>query len=235
MQGRFIKLGQSITNFRFSEHAAADITAFRECVRSFDTLLELQAKIAPRPVAEKVWRDFMGLSRQRRRAIIEQLRGYTAILSAASKDGISLIGEKRLAWFAMRLLKLVPPSGFLDLIKDGDYFEIYNADGLQIFRNLEFYKLISYTIAEIAVYRWDQLYSRAAYCHRQIVEQCFEKGFSGDKTPYKLNIDDHETCEAMSKEARMFYIWPGWLVPLSDQNRRVVAFFATSKRKRLYF
>ena len=229
-----INSGQSIIKSRLSEHAAADVTAFRERVRSFETLLELQAKIAPRPVPEPVWRDFMGLSPQRRRTIIEQLRNYTAILSAASKDGISLIGEKRLAWFAMRLLKLVPPSGFLDLIDDGDYFEIYNADGLQIFRNLEFYKLISYTIAEIAVYRWDQLYSRAAHCHSQIVELCFKRGFSGDKTPYQITVEDHETCEAMSKEARMFYLWPGWLVPLSDQNHKVVAIFGTSKRKRLY-
>jgi len=163
-----INFGQAIIKSSLSEHAAADVAAFRECVRLFDALCELQAKIAPRPVPETVWRDFMGLSPQRRRAIIEQLRHYTAILSAASKDGISLIGEKRLAWFAMRLLKLVPPSGFLDLIGDGDYFEIYNADGLQIFRNLE------------------------------------------------------------------FYLWPGWLVPLRDQNHRVVAVFGTSKRKRLY-
>ena len=134
----------------------------------------------------------------------------------------------------MKVLKLVPPSGFLDLIDDGDYFEIYNADGLQIFRNLEFYRLVSYTIAEIAIYPWDQLYARDARYHGQIVEHCFKKGFSGVKNAYKLDVEDHETYEAMSKEARIFYLWPGWLVPLRDQSHRIVAFFATSKRKRLY-
>ena len=205
---------------------------FKHSIEAFEKTVANHANIPPRSVPESVWNDFMNLSPQQRHAAIEQINTYTELLTEAVNNGIGLLGDKKLAWFAMSKLKLVPPNGFLDIVEQGDYIEIYDAGGIQIFRSLEFYSLISYSIAEVTLYPWDKLYRRDPKILAQIVEQGFVKGFSGIKEPYKLQIDDHEVDEAISQEKRHFKLSFGWLVPLGDTRFNVRAVFATSKIER---
>jgi len=213
--------------------AEQDLTLFREAIQVYENLLQQEAKISSRATSELAWADFVALPADLRQSAIEQIVNYTGILAQASKERISLTEDKRLSWFAIKLLKLVPPGGLLDLVGETDYTEIYNADGIQIFRNLEFYKLFSYTIADMTLYTWEQLYNREKQIKGQIVEQGFVKGFSGQKDPYRLVIDDHDISEARSQEERQFHVSFGYLAPLRDQSQKVTAVFATSKITRL--
>ena len=207
---------------------------FKNSIEAFERVVANHANIPPRPVPESVWNDFLNLAPEQRHAAIEQINTYKELLTEAVSNGIGLLGDKKLAWFAMSKLKLVPPNGFLDIVEQGDYIEIYDAGGIQIFRSLEFYSLISYSIAEVTLYPWDKLYRRDPKILAQIVEQGFVKGFSGIKEPYKLHIDDHEVSEAMSAEARTYDINFGWLAPLSRKNGKTEAVFATSKFKKIH-
>ena len=202
---------------------------FRESISLFEELLERIANIPKRPIPDHVWDIFAQLDEEQRAAAIEQISSYTELLAEAVAEGISLMADKRLAWFAMKKLKLTPPSDLLELIEEDDCVEVYNVNGIQIFRSLTFYKIVSYSVAEITLYPWDRLYNRDPQITQQIIEQGFIKGFSGTTSAYKLTIPDHDVTEAMSLKPRSIHVKFGWLAPLIDQPRSVGAIFATWK------
>jgi len=205
----------------------------KDLISRFDMLLSAKCGIESRIVPARFWSDFFAAPADVQQNVYERISDYLAILEEASKQGINLVHDKRLAWFAVSRLQLIPPSGFLDFIGEDDYLEIYNASGIQLFRNLEFHRLVSYTIAEVTFYPWNDLYSRQEQILKQIIDQGFVKGFSGIKEPYPLMIDDHIVNEAMSTEARSFHIKFGNLSPLFGKTKTTEAVFATSKLKRL--
>ena len=114
---------------------------FRESISLFEELLERIANIPKRPIPDHVWDIFAQLDEEQRAAAIEQISSYTELLAEAVAEGISLMADKRLAWFAMKKLKLTPPSDLLELIEEDDCVEVYNVNGIQIFRSLTFYKI----------------------------------------------------------------------------------------------
>jgi len=149
----------------------------KDLISRFDLLLKLKGAIESRAVPAKFWSDFFAAPASIQRNVYDQISNYFSILEEASKHGINLQNDKQLAWYAVKKLQLIPPAGFLDTVDPEDYIEIYNASGIQIFRNLEFYRLVSYSVAEITFYPWDMLYHRDETILKQIVEQGFAKGF----------------------------------------------------------
>jgi hypothetical protein len=205
----------------------------KDLIDRFDLLLRSKCEIESRGVPTQFLSDFFTAPGNVQKNVVDQISDYLAILEDASRQGITLLNDKRLAWFAVGKLQLVPPSGFLDTIEPDDYLEIYNASGIQIFRNLEFYRIVSYSVAEITFYPWDRLYRRDEHILQQIMEQGFVKGFSGVKEPYPLTIDEHIVSEAISSEGRSYHIKFGMLSPLIGRSKKTEAVFATSKLKRI--
>lgn len=212
----------------------SSLLLFKESIRLFEELVNTHAQIPGREISEGVWKYFLTLTAEQQHSVIEQITAYTEILIEATNEKISLTGDKRLSWFALKKLNLIPPSQLLELVKENDYTEVYNQAGVQIFRNLEFYKLVSYSIAEMTLHPFHELYHRDQAVLDQIIQQGFVQGFSGIKEPYKLNIDVHEGTEINSNEARKFQVSFGYLAPIVDKNHKVAAVFATSQVKRLY-
>ena len=179
------------------------------------------------------WEDFSRLSAHAQANIIRGITQLNQLLIAASKSGVGLTNDRRLTWFAISRLGLLPCSDAFDQIKDSDFVEIYNTEGIQIFRNLEFYQLISYSIAEITLYPWYKLYGRHTNFATQIRTEAFGKALDGRRETFRPAIDTHESWELISRDQRRFQIWPGVISPLFDRGGRAVAFLATSQRCRV--
>ncbi|CAB5221152.1 hypothetical protein UFOVP244_93 [uncultured Caudovirales phage] len=212
-----------------SQSSKSNFDTYRVAIGEFEALIQREAKIPPRRSVDSLWADFNNAPEAVQSAAIHQVKSYTELLADAVRNKIPLTNDKQLAWFAMRKLGLIPPSDFLNHVADGDIIEIYNPEGVQIFRSFEFYKLIQYSIADITFHAFDSLWRRDQKILAQIIDQGFVKGFSGTRTPYKLEIDDHLVAEAMLLEKKTFQLSFGWLCPLVNRQNQVAAVLATSR------
>lgn len=117
------------------------------------------AGVAKKPYSEEL-PFFRALTLEKRLSTVEQLRFYYELCVSQVCEGASLRNSQTFTWRALKKCGLTPASDFLSRITAGDIVEIYNCDGMQIFRNLEFFEFCSYTLEDLYCREWWVLYRR---------------------------------------------------------------------------
>ncbi len=64
---------------------------------------------------------------------------------------------------SMRELGLTFPSDFLSRLQRDDVVEAYNMNRMQIFRNMRFMEISTYSLLEVLSYEWTQLFERSSH------------------------------------------------------------------------
>ncbi len=74
--------------------------------------------------------------------------------------------EKEIS-FLKRALKAfnleLSDESILDRLKEGDLFEVYNTEGIQIYRSWSLFEYTSYSLVDLLNYSWDELYDRPSF------------------------------------------------------------------------
>lgn len=89
------------------------------------------------------------------------------------ENSVTSISEARNRYTIKNLLnimKLKAPADFVSSITDEDIVEIYSPESIQMFRNLKFYETTSYTLADLLLYEWHELYSRPTKIYETLAE-----------------------------------------------------------------
>jgi len=82
-------------------------------------------------------------------------------LESASKDSVPLNDSNHsLVWWSIRRLGLRPLSDVFAKLEKDDVIEIYNSDFIQVFRSLNMFRFLSYSLEEILCYQWFELFKR---------------------------------------------------------------------------
>lgn len=199
-----------------------DLKLLSELVDSLEHILESRG-VPRRATPDAVWEDFAKQPSDERATTIKNLTEYLDILMYAEAQVKEDKDERQLLWHVIKYLGLVPPDDLFKHILDNDFIEIYNSSGIQVYRNLEFCKIVSYSIAELSVYRWDQLYSRDQGITNLIITEGMQKGFSGTRQLFKLQIPQHEVWEVFRGGNRRYSADFGYLCPLIDRNSKGVS------------
>ena len=212
-----------------SSNALSDLSVIKKLVDSLEGFLEVKG-ITRRNTPPAVWDDFTNLPPEQRLQTIQSLADYLKILEHAAVDGPSDKAERQLVWHVISYLNLIPPSGLFETLEEDDFVEIYDMSGVQLFRNLQFCKIVSYSVAEMSIYRWDQLYFRDEAINNLIISEGFQKGFSGIREMYALNIPQHNVREIFGERNRDFVLSFKNLSPLFGKTSRAVThILATSQ------
>lgn len=103
---------------------------------------------------------FRLLTEARQRLAIQQAMSYSESLDMVVREGWSLNDEKRALWSALRFFGFRPNSDVFSFIKDGDSVELYNSEHIQLWRNLGFMKICSYSLEEMFCFPWGERYIR---------------------------------------------------------------------------
>lgn len=103
---------------------------------------------------------FPELQVQKQIDIIESLESALRIYGAAIGGGISIKDNRQMAWWALRELSYRPTSDAFSHIEDRNVIEIYDENHKQVFRTLNFFPCLSYSLDEINTYEWWELYNR---------------------------------------------------------------------------
>jgi hypothetical protein len=165
---------------------------------------------------------FNELTTQEKTTAVERLQFYYDLCLDQITEGQSLRDSKKFTWRALVKLGLSPQSDLLDRIGDGDVVEIYNEEQVQLFRNLEFFDICSYTIEELFCIQWWRLFQREESVSSEIlklVNDLYAKKYpNGVASP----LPQHTVLECLSRDRFKIDFFMKYIGPLY-KNKQVAA------------
>jgi len=115
---------------------------------------------------------FLGLSPDSQLNIVKRVQRYSEVYFIAANSLRELTDSKRLLKAFLSLNKLRFPGEFEGNLVPGTVEEIYDADLVQEYGNLEFLRLCNYPLLQIFLMPFPKLYHRDEAIARGIVEHC---------------------------------------------------------------
>jgi hypothetical protein len=88
------------------------------------------------------------------------LQIFEEILSEQRASGGALSDHRALTWKFLKRMGLTPTSDIFDRLSDEDCLEIYNMEGDQIFRNLNVFDVVSFSIEDLVSLNWKRIFKR---------------------------------------------------------------------------
>lgn len=84
--------------------------------------------------------------------------------------GPNMVGEKEVSLFdsILKLTHLKIADEFRTRIEDDEVIELYRLDGVQFYRSLNIFKTTGYSLLDLNIHTWDELWERSSYSSLQI-------------------------------------------------------------------
>lgn len=123
--------------------------------------------------------------------------------------------EKKLVWRFLSYLKLTATDDLYAKLSNDDFIEIYNTDGVQIYRSFNFFSVCSYTIEEIICVPWFQLYQRKTEITKSYLELMGQLSTPEyQKSCIKVHLPQHDLIEIFSSKQYTVTIEPNFVTAL---------------------
>lgn len=162
---------------------------------------------------------FVCLSENKQLEIIRTLEGTLSFLDHAVAQEIPLKEDVRLLELAAKKLNLGLSGDLFDTLTADDLFEIFDSEGIQIYRSFSFFNYSNYSLLELSTYSWYELYERPSSIEKKLYSM-FIEAIQGDQidwplseiiAPYtirELHTDDPATFLLTEKSAHRLRKWP---------------------------
>lgn len=161
---------------------------------------------------------FGAQSPARQAHILACLRASVNICRNTRAQQKSFEDTPALLWWALKELKLRPTSDLFGHIDRNSVIEVHTAEGVQIFRNFNFYRYCSYTLEELYCYPWNYLYEREESITSMIMHFA-GKIFVGEVlTTVPVHIPAHIVHERFSLKRNNIDLKIRWVSPLYGES-----------------
>lgn len=114
--------------------------------------------------------------------VIDHLEVFNQICRQVLAEGKSLSDASTITWYALRRLNLIFPSDLFSFIDNSNIVEIYDRDNIQIFRNYNFFDVVSYTLEDLLCRPWPELFARVNNEHTDKLLKTCEKFYRKEIT-----------------------------------------------------
>ena len=166
-------------------------------------------------------------------SVIDRLNFYSSICEHAVSQGLNTKSEANFAWYALQKLKMIPSDNMFSHVDQDDSIEIYDSMGLQIYRSFNFSKYTKYSLEELMIYPWYELYSRDEKITHLMMEVMKKLIVSKNEDIVFLDmIPTHFCKETMGKYNWVTKVRFKIAAPLQDKLGNTVGFIATQKLER---
>ena len=163
--------------------------------------------------------------------LIRELEARVELFASAAAENIDLRDSRQLLWRSLRRGGWTPNSDVFDMIDDEDTVEVYSLEMKQIFRNLTFFKWISYTLEEMHGGAWHELTTRNEDVQTKLMAAAMSLVNGETKETVNLSfIPNHECSEVKSVEKRKFMIQMKAISPVF-RDGKLVAFIAVNRTR----
>jgi hypothetical protein len=166
------------------------------------------------PYSETGWERYASLPKKTRQSIYSNFSSYYDLMSSSQHSGIELHESKRLVWNILKLLGMRPCHDLLDKIDEQDVIEIYSSDFLQVFRNLKFMEICSYSMLDTLTHSWSELFMRPSTVTDSLIKRV-QFTLSGDvKNTLTADVEEHFLHEIFSTSRNFFRINQKYISPV---------------------
>ncbi|HVJ64939.1 MAG TPA: hypothetical protein VM901_06765 [Bdellovibrionota bacterium] len=159
-----------------------------------------------------------------------KVNNYIQILGKAEKESLPQGENTSLFWIACKHFNLRPRNDYLNTIGHDDVIEIYSLENKQIFSSCNFWSLVSYSIEDVFLEEFWDLYHRDDYVNQQIFER-LQKTLQENETTF-FAMDDHVMEETKSPNKHKFLMNIHAVSPLYDRNTNQIAAYSGLLRAR---
>lgn len=142
-----------------------------------------------------------------------------------SKIDAEIDGIKRV----LNRIKLRPVSDLYSFITEEDVIEIYNASGFQLYHNMEWLKHTSYSLLDVMVYTFQELFERPSAIIETIWNEALRPFKEAQPQLGPMKVPEHTLRERLSPEGRCFVFNFKYNCPLVDDNGKTQAILITAK------
>lgn len=180
-----------------------------------------------KPATTDSWSRFCSLPDEKKQEIFNTFLVYYKVCASALESGHPLSNTMAMIWCLFKEMEWRPASDLFDKIQDTDVIEVYGSDFRQIFRNMNFFDICSYSLTEIFTYDWRDLYRRDDSITIKLAEKAGEV-LTGKVATVPIGVDWHYLEEVFSENQNKIYIVHKFLSPLYNKQNQIVAFVAIS-------
>ena len=148
----------------------------------------------------EVYKAFQNLTEAHKHSVFQVLHFMEHLIDHSVSEKMDPIQDQQLTWYAMRSLGIKGPADLFAWIDKEDCVEIYTTEGVQLYRNFQFFKYCSYSLEELMTYPFFELYSRPEWLQAEMmksVELCFQT----PETVINCGVPAHPCYEVKSQRA----------------------------------
>jgi hypothetical protein len=181
-----------------------------------EAAIEKFTGVKPRTTKPHVWRRFYGLPQEHQRTIVKSWEDQAAFLEEAIRSGLESTNELGLLIFALGKLNLIGDTSLIDEVEAGDMLEIYDSNFSQLYRSFSYFAYCNYSIPELAVYPWFELYERASSVTKHLLDSA-ERLFSGKVSRVSFyDYPEYVLRELMTDELNAFSMREKYAIRLAS-------------------
>lgn len=167
---------------------------------------------------------FAGLEPTVQNKVLSRFRQYVDVCQELAATGVSLHDDRQLLWCMIKKLGLRPSSELFSTLAHGDVVEIYDcAEMVQLYRNLRFYDVCSYSLDDVLSRPWFELYRRDEAV-MQKVQDAAGRAIASRSTSivhYAAGVHEMEEIDSVSMNRNL--VENRFLAPLVDAGGQAQA------------
>jgi PAS domain-containing protein len=182
-----------------------------------------------RPFAGDYPARFAGLPEEVQQGTLEHFRRYVEVCEQMVKDSGGIDDDAQLLWRMFRQIGARPAAELMDAIDSGDVVEIYRPDYVQVFRNLAFYSMCSYTLDDLLCRPFWELFRRDPAVNEELMRigtGIFSGQLNGIQR-WKVGIHSFDEIDSLGRNR--LTMQEKIVSPLTDGQGTVIACITTSR------
>lgn len=196
------------------------------------------AGIHVRPFTPKGLQALLTIDEDKKYKILQDLTNWKNIL-LSSEEYLNQVSEKNLASKALDYFKFKLKNHDWQETSTHDIIEIYNPQGIQLYRSLNFFGVCGYSLLDLCVREWFVLWERPKSVINAI-HNVVQDVLSGQKKDTAVNIGSHLIRETYDDgttqpfQPRITLVEFGNIYPAyNDDYSKIIGFMITSSGKPL--
>lgn len=166
---------------------------------------------------------FASLPMERQAQIMSNFSTYIRILSENLEPEVDrtpgVREVARLKWALNQFGLKVKSNDVFNIVSLDDVIELYNLQGIQLYRNVRFFKVCSYNLLDLSVNSWETLYDKPSHV-LEATQKLIQRLFTSGDHPIPYNIPTYLQKEKYQfvKSPKTLQVTPRYIVPLFSQT-----------------
>ena len=196
-----------------ADRRTTSVTEFQELILAFAQMASREG-VTVVPYEGDAPKHFPLLPESLQLAVVQHFRDYVHVASEVLEHGGALRDDQIFLWRFLRRLRFHPPSNLMDAMAEGEIIEVHDRNLVQIFRNLRFFELCSYTLDDLLCRPFFELLERDNKITEYLLEQVDALFKSAPRTIQHMAVDEHTVVEKESSHRLVLRVRQRLMAPL---------------------